>query len=211
VQRTQNCAYSRLSLACVLCKLQSVVWVRTMTLFLEPLCQSGDSDDSWALERDGARKRADARVTLIQSLLAIALLWVSAMWIRRLRAASRVVMHLHFISLFNVLLAHLTNFTEQSPSWEAYSRSAGQEISRLIRNHKVHCRVRKSPPPVPVINQINLFPKIHLIFLSNSPRFSEWSLPFRLSTRNCVRISHLPHACYMPRPSHPPYFDPLNG
>jgi hypothetical protein len=33
-------------------------------------------------------------------------------------------------------------------------------------------------------------------------RSSEWSLPFRLYIRNWVRISHLPHACYMQRPFH---------
>jgi hypothetical protein len=42
-------------------------------------------------------------------------------------------------------------------------------------------------------------------------RSSEWSLPFRISNRNFVRISHLPHARYMPRPSHPPWFDHLNN
>jgi hypothetical protein len=31
-----------------------------------------------------------------------------------------------------------------------------------------------------------------------------------LSRENCVRISHLPHACYMPRQSHLPLFHNLN-
>jgi hypothetical protein len=41
------------------------------------------------------------------------------------------------------------------------------------------------------------------------PTSSKWSLPFRLSNQNTVRISHLSHACYMTRPSHTPWFDPL--
>jgi hypothetical protein len=34
-----------------------------------------------------------------------------------------------------------------------------------------------------------------------------WSLPFRLSNQKFVRIYYIPHARYMPRPSHPPWFD----
>jgi hypothetical protein len=39
----------------------------------------------------------------------------------------------------------LSNSMEQSPS-EANTRSASQEISRLLRNSKVHCRVHTDPP-----------------------------------------------------------------
>jgi hypothetical protein len=57
---------------------------------------------------------------------------------------------------------------EQRPSWETNSFSASQEIPRILRNPEVHCRIHKSPPPVPVLSQLNLvlglpshFLKIH--------------------------------------------------
>jgi hypothetical protein len=42
--------------------------------------------------------------------------------------------------------AKITNSVEQSPSWEANSHSASQEIPRLLRNPNVHHRVHNSPP-----------------------------------------------------------------
>ena len=44
---------------------------------------------------------------------------------------------------------------EQSPSWEANRFSASQEIPSILWKQKVHNRVYKCPPSVPVLSQIN--------------------------------------------------------
>jgi hypothetical protein len=43
------------------------------------------------------------------------------------------------------------------------------------------------------------------------PSSSKWCLSFWFSNQNNVCISHLSHPCYMPHPSHSPWFDDLNN
>jgi hypothetical protein len=69
--------------------------------------------------------------------------------------------------------------------------------------------------PHRLINPVHIlppyFPKIHSnIILPSIPRTSESSLPFKFSNHN-VCYSLLSHACYMPLPSHPPWFNHPNN
>ena len=45
----------------------------------------------------------------------------------------------------------LTYSMVQSPSWEANWFAASQEIPRISWDPKVHYRIHKLPPPVPIV------------------------------------------------------------
>ena len=84
------------------------------------------------------------------------------------------------------------NLLECCPSLEAKRSSATQEISRILWNPKVNCRIHKSPPPVPVMRQISLVyvpsqipflkTQCNVIFLSTTGS-SKWSLSFISPTK----------------------------
>jgi len=75
----------------------------------------------------------------------------------------------------------------QSPSWETNWFAASQEIPRISRNPRVHYRIHKRPPPVPILGQPNPvhIPTSHLLEIRpniihpSTPRSPHWSLSLR--------------------------------
>jgi len=83
---------------------------------------------------------------------------------------------------------------------------------------KIHYRVHKCPPPVPVVSNIDPVRtptshslKTHLnIMVPSSPGSPKWSLSLRYPRQNPEYVSPLPQTRYMPRLSHYPPFYCLN-
>jgi hypothetical protein len=109
---------------------------------------------------------------------------------------------------------HLTHLLmELSSSWEAVNFAATQEPPSILWNPKVHYRVQKSPPLVPILSPIIPIHTIQSISLRSifnivhptTSWSSQWSLSFWHSHQYSTCIPLLPQSCYMPCPSHPPW------
>jgi len=107
-----------------------------------------------------------------------------------------------------LLIIELSNAKEQSPSWEANSSSATQEIPHILCDPKVYFCLHKSLPLVPILSQNNAirpfpshFLKIHFnIMLPSTPRASKWLLSLRFFHQTPACTSSIPHKCHMPCP-----------
>jgi len=103
---------------------------------------------------------------------------------------------------------------EQNPPWEANSRSASQEIPRLWRNPKVHYRIYKSPPLIPILSQVypvHTFPPTSLSSILSLSSHLRLGLPSGLffswfPTTFCMRFSQPPCVLHVP-----PWLDQPNN
>jgi hypothetical protein len=101
---------------------------------------------------------------------------------------------------------------EQSPSWNAESRWATQEILRSLYSLKVYYRVHESPPlnfPLSQMNPVHTlspyFFKTHFNILISKPRSSKRTLAFRFPNQSFLRNYELSLASRMRIPSYSPW------
>jgi hypothetical protein len=111
----------------------------------------------------------------------------------------------------------LTHSKKHSPSWEANTSWASQHIIRILFNPKVHYRIHNSPPPAPILSQIDSVHVPHptsrksILILSSHLRLglSSGSLPQVSPLKPFMQLSS-PHTCYIPWPSHSSWFNHPN-
>ena len=125
--------------------------------------------------------------------------------------------NIQYMLIITYLLTYLLQ--QHSPSWEANLFSASQEIPHILWNPKVHHRIHKCPPSVPILSQLDPvhtptshFLKIHLnIILPSTPGSPQWSLSLRFPHQNPVYAFPIHHTSYMRRPSNFHRFYPPNN
>ena len=129
----------------------------------------------------------------------------------RTEQAKIIVLHILIFMLTDDELTRLITYSMvQSPSWEANSFAASQEIPRISRNPKVHYRTQKRPPPVSIPGQPNPvhIPTSHLLEIhpniihSSTPRSPQWTPSLRFPHQDPIHTPLLNHTRHMPSPSH---------
>ena len=83
-----------------------------------------------------------------------------------------------------------------------------KKFPAFLWNPKVHCRIHKRPPPVPVLGQPNAvhIPSSHLLEIHSNiihpstPRSPQWSLSLRFPHQDPVRPPLLTNTRHMPSP-----------
>ena len=113
----------------------------------------------------------------------------------------------------------LTNSMDKESFLKTWRFSASRKIPRILWNPKVHYRVYNSPPPVPILSQINPVhtPTSHFLrSILVSPSLLCLGLlsglfPSYFPTKSLYASLLSPHTCYIPRPSLSSLFDrPIN-
>ena len=122
--------------------------------------------------------------------------------------SKRIVTTFNYYCYPNLLTDLLTPWSRVLEKLTGFA--ANQEIPRILWNRKVHYRIHKRPPPVPILSQLHPIPttpshflKIHLNIIFPSTSWSpQWSLSIRFPHQNLVHTSPFIHTCNMSRSSH---------